>query len=82
MGMIVKTTEFCDRCKREFAPLPWKTNLFKTKVKKYKQYHFRIPRGDDMYAHVIDLDLCRDCSKELDEFLNGKKEATDAGNTM
>jgi hypothetical protein len=35
-----------------------------------------------MYDSVIDIDLCRDCSKELDEFLNGKKETTDAGNTM
>ena len=82
MGPIVKTTEFCDRCKREFTHLPWKTNLFKAKIKKYKNYHFRIPRGDTMYDSEIDIDLCRDCSKALDEFLNGKKEASDAGNTV
>lgn len=82
MGMKVIKTEFCDRCKREFISIPWKQMLFSAKVKKYKNYHFRIPRGDNMYDSVIDIDLCRDCSKELDEFLNGKKEAPDAGNTV
>lgn len=74
MGTITKTTEFCDRCKREFAPHPWETHLFRAKVKKYKNYHFNIPRTDDMFGKKIDLDLCRQCSKELDKFLNGDEE--------
>lgn len=74
MGTIVKTTEFCDRCKREFEQTTWKQFLHKGSVKKYKKYFFRIPRGENMYDKVIDIDLCKECSKVLDKFLNGESE--------
>lgn len=66
-----KVLDFCDVCKREFVQLPLTQSLFKGTISKHKRYQFRIPQ-EKMWDKVIDIEVCRDCAKEIDEYLTKK----------
>lgn len=66
-----KVLDFCDVCKREFTQSPLIQSLYKGVISKYKRYYFRSPQ-EGMWDKVIDIEVCRDCAKEIDEYLTKK----------
>ena len=71
MAVIVKTTEYCDRCKKEMKNQPLIVNLIKVKIMRMdrKQVRYRVP-GEHMWYEERVVDLCKDCVRALDDWIN------------
>lgn len=71
MGRIVTTTEYCDRCKKEMVQEPLIVNLIKVKIMglSRKRLRYRV-LGEHMWHDEREVDLCRDCARALDDWIN------------
>ena len=73
MGEIV--TMFCDRCKKQLRYDPLWVPLISVKImeRTCKRVVFRKPDCGG-WNDTVDVELCRDCTKELAKWLEGVQE--------
>lgn len=71
MAVIVKTTEYCDRCKKEIKNHPLIVNLIKVNIMRMdrRRVRYRVP-GEHMWLDEREVDLCKDCVRALDDWIN------------
>lgn len=67
--MAVIKTRICDRCKRELQYLGWTAN-----IKGFRRFTVLKLRNGNYNGYSYsdwDFELCADCTKELEKFMEG-----------
>lgn len=76
MARIIIEKRICDRCgkEQETAPLWEIFPLIKVMHQPSKRLVFRSQRENQMWSQEKDLELCRDCAIDLEDWLQGGAE--------
>lgn len=75
MGKIV--TMFCDRCKKELRYDPLFVPLTRVRMMKRTRMRIVFQKPDfGGWNDTCDVELCKECVKELEKWMEGKPEVT------
>ena len=71
MATKTTTTVICDRCKKSMDYSPWEKKTFKIerKFRKITKAVLQAP-STETWRNYKSAELCRDCAKALDKWLN------------